>query len=132
MNRLFILLFTLLLCGQAFGEERSEEELLNIAVQVLNQPSGTASEARRIAEVDDGTTNMRVVRRLPTLSVVGSERAGFVVVSHDNRVRPVLGYSRLSLTSDALSDDPWMKDLPCGLEWYLQAMNERLQAMWNR
>ena len=129
MNRLFILLFTVLLCGQAFGEERSEEELLNIAVQVLNQPSGTASEARRIAEVDDGTTNMRVVRRLPTLSVVGSERAGFVVVSHDNRVRPVLGYSRLSLTSDALSDDPWMKDLPCGLEWYLQAMNERLQAM---
>ena len=84
MKRSFIiLLFMALLCGQAFGAERSEEELMRIAAQVLNQPA-----AARQAGGNNAAGQFRVLHRLPMLSIVGAPEVGFAIVSHDDRVRP--------------------------------------------
>lgn len=121
-RRFVIFLFTAVLCGQVFGNERSEEELMGIAAQVLNQPAS----ARRVGG-NVAAGQLRVLRRLPMLSMVGTPEIGFAIVSHDDRVRPVLGYSIADNTSEHC--DPSPEDFPCGLQWFLETLNASLQAM---
>lgn len=124
-KRSILLLLTAMLCGHVLGAERSEDEMLQIAAQVLHKYADARLSAHRATGTSSG---VRVLRRMSMLSVVGTEQTGFVLVSHDDRVRAVLGYSHIN-PQPKMADAPYTTDLPCGLEWYLESLDASLQAM---
>lgn len=150
-RRTILLMLAMMLCVLTFSRERSEEKLVRIASQMLYQQPGRQTTgyqqpgwqpgrqmgrqmgwqpgwqmARRSAP-DGSCERLRVLRRLSMLSLVGTPETGFVLVSHDDRVKPVLGYSLAGGSS--LHDDASLDNLPCGLEWYLQALDNSLQEL---
>lgn len=115
MQRIYMSLICLvLLCGQTMPlyAERTEAEIIREAQKVLRTH-------KYYQGVNAGQNGLRIVRRMPMLSVVRGTGEGFVLISNDSRFRPVLGYGNGKL------DD---NDLPCGFEWYLQAMNGSLKV----
>jgi hypothetical protein len=118
MRRYIFLLLALWLCSLSHGKERSEAELIQIAAQKLQKKSAEGVAASRVTGGDG--TRLRVLRRMSALSIVGAEQSGFVVVSHDDRVQAVLGYGIGEIDE---------KDMPCGLEWYLEELDSRLQVL---
>lgn len=91
--------------------ERTEAEMAAIARQQLlgagvKGLSGTA-------------TQMTCVKRSSSYSIYSPVQGdGFVVVSHDEAVRPVLGYSRTRFRPDNIS---------CGMKWWMEATEAGLQ-----
>lgn len=118
MKQILILSIAIFLCGETLSREREQETLLRIAASVLDRPS--APRQRGMA-IDREDRTLRVIEQRAALAVVGSDVAGFAIVSRDDRVRPVLAYSMTGVFNK--------HDIPCGLKWYLDALDSNLQAM---
>lgn len=138
-----------LFCCLAQAAERTEAEVLRIAQDALR---GTAPARQDMAvghrtevagEARSGGS-LRIVRRWPRLSLVEAGQDGFVVVSHDDRVKAVLGYGRTKSALTAVGETPLTSQsgtesvpaseggvsvLPCCMEWYLDALNEVLESI---
>ncbi len=65
------------------------------------------------------TENIRELRNLGEVTVLGYADGGFAVISNDDRNDAVIGYS-----ASAYSED----NLPDGFRWYLEAVNNALSA----
>ena len=114
MNRLFTLMLTILVCTvAASAQTRSQQEMKHIALQKLQAMHGSMS--RTTAEAD---SPVDVLMQDPMYTVMGSDDMGFVIVSNDQRLEPVLAYS------DRAFDKA---DIPCGMQWWLNAVSEALQ-----
>ena len=93
--------------------ERSEQEILDAAASVLCKQRLTRSLN------SEGQQTLRIMLRRSAVTIVGADGGGFALVSNDEELRPVLGYSREG-RFDA-------DEMPCGMEWYLDALDENLK-----
>lgn len=98
----------------AFAGLRSKSVMRQIAFEQLLPKTRAAAGA----QTDNKTLKELYVSS--ELSVFGLDRAGFVVVSADDNCQPVLAYSKSTAFNPG--------NMPEGLRWWLQAMEESLSA----
>ena len=112
MRRLFFSI-AIMLCLPIMAGERSEKQILDAAARVLcGQPQARSLGAKR-------QQSLHIVQRRTALTIVSADGGGFALVSNDDGVRPVLGYSKEgSFDAD---------DMPCSLKWYLNALDQSLK-----
>ena len=108
----FLLFISLLVSLNASARERTPNEIRQEALNVLILKHPQQRRAQTL-----NFNDMKELKRMDNLSIVGLEDFGFAVISHDDCFDAVLGYS-----FTALSDT-----LPCGFEWWLEEMNLVLQ-----
>jgi hypothetical protein len=114
MTKLFALVFTLLaFTVTAPAQTRSQQEVKQIALQKLQKLHGIDGSLHRAQELN----TIEVLKQDPMYTILGSDNSGFVVVSNDQRLRPVLAYS------DQFFD---FNDIPCGMKWWLNAISQVL------
>ena len=114
MTKLFALVFTLLaFTATAPAQTRSLQEVKQIALQKLQKLHGIDGSQHRAQDLN----TIEVLRQDPMYTILGSDNSGFVVVSNDQRSRPVLAYS------DHFYD---FNDIPCGMKWWLNAVSQVL------
>lgn len=89
---------------QAYAQQRTDRQMLQIARQHINQHTATA----------DGTPELRKLLTRDQLNVYGTEGGGFVVVARDANYQGVIGYSDSRL-------DP--ERMPDGLAWWLDQVD---------
>lgn len=103
-----ILVFLLIaVCGSA--STRSLNEKKKIAESYLF--AGMTRAARG---------DLRVLLEKESLSILGNEQSGFVIVNNDDQFPAVIGYSRYSFDT-----------MPPALEWYIDAAEKSIQAKIN-
>jgi len=109
--------FTTVLIALSFSsilaEDRTEQEMMQIAEQQLG---AMATLAR-----SEGPAHPFAIQKLKngkTYSIYGAKDMGFVVVSSDNLIQPVLGYSMSTFQEDKM---------PCGFNWWLNAVSESIE-----
>lgn len=112
MKRLALLLLPLLGATAASADERSLQEKRAAAAAVLCPKAGATRSAH---------LRIEPLRTLRAVTVMGDARAGgFAVVANDDAYPAVVGYS---------TGAPFDADaLPCGLAWWLEAMDEALAS----
>ena len=94
-----LLLFLVLLCSlTAWTAQRSPEEALSIARSFFMQSSGDVT--RSAGDIQLVTVSNDLLKSVSTRSVEGTafyiynyEQSAYVIVSGDDRMKPVLGYS---------------------------------------
>lgn len=109
-------LFTLMLATMMpmVAEERSDSEMKAIAAQHF---FGTMTKGLKGSSV---TNSLAQLYANDAAVIFAPENAeGFVVVSRDDSMRPVLGYSSARFQSD---------NIPCGMKWWLDAVAASAQA----
>ena len=109
---ILLLLFNFFLLNVCMGKKRTEEEMKILAEKALNDKIVRESSTTRSANSID----LREFKKMDKLSVFGLEGIGYVVISNDDRFRPLLGYS----TSDFTKSE----ELPCGFKWWITTVNE--------
>ena len=115
-QRYFSMVILLSLCFSVTAENRSEQEILNIAAKQLNANRGTGRGPLTSAK------NLQIIIDREELSVVTKGGTGLVVVAKDKAVDPVLGYSpTCNVTDDTLS-------MPDGFKWWLEETAATLNA----
>lgn len=110
-KRKYFLISTLCLALGSYTSlagERTEREMLSIAERQLGRNAATRS-AHDVVKLAEECH----------YAVYGYRTQGFVVVSRDDDSKPVLAYS------DSHFD---ATHLPCGMQWWLTAINERMEA----
>ena len=109
MKRLFIAVFlTLGITTLSFAEKRSDLELINAAMQVLN----SKGEQRRTSV----NSEICILERAEQLTIVGYKDGRYAFIANDDSFEPVLGYT----------DEPVTGELPPAMKWWMKAMNESL------
>lgn len=112
MKGRWLIVGLLLLSLQMGARERTETELMSLASQALMSLSDGETLSNSIAG-----RSPRCAAERSNLSVWAASGVGFVVLSRDDSRRTVL----------AVSSGEWDEDdLPCGLEWWLNATDEAL------
>lgn len=112
MIRKFTLALALLSAMAVNAEDRSEAKMKDIAASKLHSigvlPSYAKGEAgRHVAEAID----------MPQMKIYKAEAGGFVIVSKDDRVRPVLAYSAATIHAD---------NMPCCMKWWMNATGKAI------
>ena len=108
----FLFFISLLVSLNASARERTPDEMRQEALNVLISKHPQQRRAQTL-----NLNDMKELKRMDNLSIVGLEDFGFAVISHDDCFDAVLGYSFTPLTDT----------LPCGFEWWLEEMNSVLQ-----
>lgn len=116
---LILIMFALFATVQAYASHVSRQQALNVAAGFWNSNIGRVEGLREFRVCDSvhgiANSNMYVVLR--------ANGEGFVIVSADDRVRPILAYSPTG-TIDSTS-------LPCNtktmLDWYNRQINEAIE-----
>ena len=107
----FAVIFCLLSLTAAWAGERSDLEMRAIALQQLAANQANTRGAALESDICE-------LARREAYSVFGlSQGQGFVVVSRSNVFHPVLATSETRFDAD---------NLPDGLKWWLEAINESL------
>lgn len=106
----FIIAISLILSftGVAFAEERSEQEILNAAKQVLN-----SNAMQRKTSINN---EISILRKDEQLSIVGYRDGRWAFIANDNQFDAVLGYT----------DEAVVSEIPPALEWWIKAMDASL------
>ena len=81
MKKNFLLILFLVSLLPVSAKERSKQEMLQIAAQIIHQKS-TRSQ----------TVPLAILYETDMLSVIGAERGGFAVVASDDAFSPIVGY----------------------------------------
>ena len=123
--RTIILILALLSAVGLQAGKRTKDEMKAAALGVLSQNS--TSRAASHTDLTDPTemVNGQLTEYYSSeqLSVIGSDDLGFAVVTADDRVRPVIGYSTT----------PYAETVPDGFKWWLEKAEAALstQRMFN-
>lgn len=102
----FLFLFFLITLSSS-AKKRSSAEILNIAEQYLGTTNTRA-----------GSTNLAIIAEKEMLTIVGGEGLGFVVVSNDDSVTDIVGYSKESFSV-----------IPPAMEWFINTVDNNMQEM---
>ncbi len=113
MNKLYLSILAVCFAVTANAQQRTDDELREIAAQQLL----TAGVKAQVAGQRDAVQDIRELTTTDNLAIYGSDEAGFVVMARDSRMSPVLG---VSLNSYAEGDEP------CGFKWWLEAQERAL------
>ena len=103
MKKWFLFFLLFLLSLQIYAIERSNSEMRNVAISLLNKQN-----TRNVSYSD-----LKEFLSLSKLKVFGYEEGGFVVVTRDDRFDEVIGYS-----TDRFTDT-----IPCGLKWWFNSVD---------
>lgn len=114
MFRIVIILVCLLLVGKNISaKERTWTEKKSIALRTIRTLNAkTRVEDQQLSELFSTSS----------LTVVGNNEYGFVVVSNDEKRQPVLGYSANPFDKDDIAD---------GMKWWIDAVTEALKTNSN-
>jgi len=110
MKKLMFIFACFLLTNQdMLAGTRSEQQMKQAAIQVLNK-----AKAR-------GATSAQLKERLAMskLRIYGYDDGGFAVVTSDDRFESVIGYSTSSYTDS----------IPCGLKWWLETVDTNMRSL---
>lgn len=107
MIRKFTLSLALATALVASADNRSEAQMQSIAAEKLQSIGAMSSHAK-------GSMHQYVAEALdmPQMKIYKSDEGGFVIVSKDDRIRPVLAYSSAVINAD---------DMPCCMKWWIDA-----------
>lgn len=106
MKKLFLLWILILLCFNTRAVERSEQQMIDAAVQILK-----GNQTRSI-----GNSELKEYLSLSKLKVYGYDDGGFAVVTSDDRFNSVIGYS----------SSRYEETIPCGLNWWIETVNANM------
>lgn len=110
MIRKLTLALALLTAVMANADNRSEAQMQSIAADRLHTmgilPSYAKGEVRQ---------HITVVMDMPQMKIYKADEGGFVIVSKDDRVRPVLAYSNVAINTG---------DIPCCMKWWMDATDK--------
>ena len=112
-------IYAILLAVFAFSltvaaQQRSYQEIRQIAYQKLQKNHKSDSISRRVQT----NTGVDVLMQDRMYTIAGGDDMGFVVVSNDQRLRPVLAYSDHQID---------INNIPCGMKWWLNAISKSLE-----
>ena len=110
MKKLMLIIVCFLLTNQdVLAGTRSEQQMKQAAIQILNK-----AKAR-------GTSSAQLKERLAMskLRIYGYDDGGFAVVTSDDRFESVIGYSTSSYTNS----------IPCGLKWWLETVDNNMKTI---
>ena len=110
---LSVALFAFVVC---FAQTRTDAEMDSIAMSVLGR---NAQYAKSKGRAKNQMTFEK--KRMENLTIV-SNSTGAVIVSNHQKATPVLGYSF----------DYQQEELPCGYQWWLEAMDQSLSQKYSR
>ncbi len=114
-NRYIVLLLLLLVFSAVSNaKDRTTEQKKAIAIDALKHVSSKANRVKAMQEAE-----MRELKVMDGLTVMGFEAGGFAVVSNDDAHKPVVGVSFSEFDEN---------DMPDGFMWWLQAVSEVLSA----
>lgn len=112
MRRTFLFLLLLSLCISGTAIERSEEEMVQAAISVLNGSVGANHKVQRHSSI-------KKLKQMSELAIYGYDDGGFAVITADTRFRAVIGYSETLFSGTAV---------PCGFEWWLKSINSVMES----
>lgn len=110
----FLFFISMLVSLNSPARERTPDEMRQEALNVLISKHPQQRRAQTLFFND-----LKELKRMDNLSIVGLEDFGFVVISHDDSFDAVIGYSFTPLTDT----------LPCGFEWWLETANESMRTL---
>ena len=110
----FLFFISMLVSLNSPARERTPDEMRQEALNVLISKHPQQRRAQTLFFND-----LKELKRMDNLSIVGLEDFGFAVISHDDCFDAVLGYSFTPLTDT----------LPCGFEWWLETANESMRTL---
>ena len=108
-KRTTIILVFLLIAVFSSASTRSLNEMKKIAESYLFTSKTRADKA-----------SLRVLVEKETLSILGNEQYGFVIINNDEQFPAVIGYSQSAFDT-----------MPPALEWYIDAAEKSIQAKIN-
>ena len=108
-KRITIILVFLLIAVFSSASTRSLNEMKKIAESYLFTSKTRADKA-----------SLRVLVEKETLSILGNEQYGFVIINNDDQFPAVIGYSQSAFDT-----------MPPALEWYIDAAEKSIQAKIN-
>lgn len=110
MKKLMFIFACILLTNQdVLAGTRSEQEMKQAAIQVLNKARARGASSDQLKE--------RLAMSM--LRIYGYDDGGFAVVTSDDRYESVIGYSTSSYTDT----------IPCGLKWWLEAVDNNMRNL---
>ena len=112
-NFVFLSLLIILISTKSWGTQRSLDEMKSLAVQVLNKEC-----AKTRSKLHFNSKEIKELRRMDKLSIIGYESGGFAIISSDDEFEGVLGYSLTQLKDT----------LPCNFEWFLESTNKSMSS----
>lgn len=123
MKKIFLSLVCLLVCLLAMGEPISKEQAKKIASGYLDKNKGTNRSSMQADLADQMAVQAFQTDREgnPLMYVVNNAGGGYVIVSGDDRMRQVLGYSN----SGRLDMDM----MPDNMRYWLQGMCADMQKL---
>lgn len=113
-KKIFSLALLLFFASHMTAKTRSAQEILNLALQTLNQKSVSAKK-----KAPKSTNDLYILRQDSQLTLVCDNNQKCIIISNDDTFMPILGYT----------DKPIGKEMAPGFLWWLQAMNTSLEAM---
>ena len=108
----FLILALTLIPLMSSASERSEQQMQQVALRVLNSNGTRGNRAPRQLSA------LKLKMKKPKLSVYGYDGGGFAVVSSDDRFRDVIGYSETEYCDSIM---------PCGFKWWIETANEAME-----
>ena len=105
---LLIISLLFLVFPQIIAGERTEQQMREAAVKVLNK-----NNTRRVAY----NGKLKELLSLSKLKIYGYDEGGFAIVTTDDRFDDIIGYSTTSLKDS----------MPCGFKWWLETANKVMQ-----
>ena len=113
MKKFYLSILAMCLAVTAQAQQRTDEELQEIAAQQLLTAGVKAQIGGQQAAVQD----IREMSKTENLAIYGSEEAGFVVMARDSRLKPILGISLNTYTPG---------NEPDGFKWWLAEQEKAL------
>ena len=110
-NCLLIILTLIPLLSSA--AERSEQQMRQAAARVLNPGGANGNRAPR------QSSTLKLMMKMPKLSVYGYEDGGFSVVANDDRFSEVIGCSQTEYHDTIM---------PCGFKWWMETANAVMET----
>lgn len=107
-----VLLLIQTLMTNVLASERTKEEMKMAALNTLSK-----SLKARGKTVSVNTSDLKEYVTMEKLSVIGNEDLGFAVVTNDDLFNEIIGYSISKFSMD----------MPCGLKWWMEKVNEIMQ-----
>lgn len=106
---MFIFACFLLINQEMLAGTRSEQQMKQAAIQVLNKAKARGASCVQLKE--------RLA--MSKLRIYGYDDGGFAVVTSDDRFESVIGYSTSSYTDT----------IPCGLKWWLETVDNNMRTL---
>src|SRR5574344_8343 len=110
MKKLYLFLFFTLFSFVTIAQQRTNSQKIDIAKAILFENKANTRTNDEVL--------VKTLKENSVLSVIGYEKGPFVVVSNDETIEPVLGYS-LTNVSTIDSINP-------GMLWWLNSVSEVL------